>query len=216
MNAVIIVTKDHAFVGAWLIDESFPVLTNDDPMDLRKRVDSRDLILFESTLVTNNSPVTFEQARAHARDLINEESERDFVYLIDIKQARSRKIKPLSTTETKAEETSSDSTNGLSLSAVPSLPPVRAEERVVTETPDTRIDSWQRKLLDLTKRNSLLALKDRAVVIKLYCPDISSMEDKLAEGVLFKFLSAEESPLSDNQRSEEVFRLQEGTDIHRE
>ena len=216
LNPVIALGKEHAFVGVWLIDERFPVLTNDDPMDLRKRVDARDLVLFESTLVTNDAPVTFEQSKAHARDLISEDKEDDFVYLIDIKQARARKIRPISTVEEKPEEKSSDSNNELSLPVIPPLPPVRADEQVVAETPDTRIDAWQRKLLDLTKRNSLLSLKDRAVAIKLYCPDIGSMEDSLADGASFRFLSAEESPLNDSERSEEAFRLQAGSDIHKE
>tara|TARA_R110001592_G_scaffold260282_1_gene524769 strand:+ start:94311 stop:100136 length:5826 start_codon:yes stop_codon:yes gene_type:complete len=216
LNPVIALSKEHAFVGVWLIDERFPVLTNDDPMDLRKRVDARDLVLFESTLVTNDAPVTFEQSKAHARDLISEDKEDDFVFVIDIKQARARKIRPIFTVEEKPEEKSSDSNNELSLPVVPPLPPVRADEQVVIETPDTRIDAWQRKLLDLTKRNSLLALKDRAVAIKLYCPDIGSMEDSLADGASFRFLSAEESPLNDSERSEETFRLQAGSDIHKE
>lgn len=216
LNPVIALGKEHAFVGVWLIDERFPVLTSDDPMDLRKRVDARDLVLFESTLVTNDTPVTFEQAKAHARDLISEDKEENFVYVIDIKQARARKIRPISTVEEKPEEKSSDSNNELSLPVVPPLPPVRFDEQVAHETADTRIDAWQRKLLDLTKRNSLLALKDRAVAIKLYCPDISSMEDNLADGASFRFLSAEESPLNDRERSEEAFRLQAGSDIHRE
>jgi len=216
LNPVIALSKEHAFVGVWLIDERFPVLTNDDPMDLRKRVDARDMVLFESTLVTNSSPVTFEQAKAHAREHLSEDKEDDFVYLIDIKQARARKIKPLSTVEEKPEEKSSDSDSTLSLPTIPPLPPVRSDEQVVPETPDTRIDAWQRKLLDLTKRNSLLALKDRAVAVKLYCPDIGAMEDSLADGVSFKFLSAEESPLNDSERSAETFRLQAGSDIHKE
>ena len=216
LNPVIALGKTHAYVGVWLIDERFPVLTNDDPMDLRKRVDARDLVLFESTLVTNASPVTFEQAKAHARDLISEDKEDDFVYVIDIKQARARKIKPLSTIEEKFEEKTSESDKSLNLPIVPPLPPVRADEKVVTETADTRIDAWQRKLLDLTKRNSLLALKDKALAIKLYCPDIGSMEDSLADGASFKFLSAEESPLNDRERSEETFRLQAGSGIHKE
>lgn len=216
LNPVIALGKEHAFVGVWLIDESFPVLTNDDPMDLRKRVDARDLVLFESTLVTNEAPVTFEQSKAYARDLISEDKEDDFVFVIDIKQARARKIRPLSTVENKLEEKESGSNKGLSLPVVPPLPPVRAGEQVVAETPDTRIDAWQRKLLDLTKRNSLLALKDRAVAIKLYCPDIASMEDSLADGASFRFLSAEESPLNDSERSEETFRLQAGSNIHKE
>jgi very-short-patch-repair endonuclease len=216
LNPVIALGKEHAYVGVWLIDERLPVLTNDDPMDLRKRVDARDLLLFESTLVTNDRPVTFEQAKAHARELISEDKEDDFVYVIDIKQARARKIKPLSTIEEKPEEKSSESDNSLSLPIVPPLPPVRVDEQVIPETADTRIDAWQRKLLDLTKRNSLLALKDKAVAIKLYCPDIGSMEDSLADGASFKFLSAEESPLNDSERSEETFRLQAGSDIHKE
>lgn len=216
LNPVIALGKEHAYVGVWLIDERFPVLTNDDSMDLRKRIDARDLVLFESTLVTNDTPVTFEQAKAHARDLISEDKEDDFVYVIDIKQARARKIKPLSTVEEKPEEKSSESESTLSLPTVPPLPPVRADEQVVSQTADTRIDAWQRKLLDLTKRNALLALKDRAVAIKLYCPDIGSMEDSLADGASFSFLSAEESPLNDNERSEETFRLQVGSDIHKE
>lgn len=216
LNPVVAIGKGHAFVGVWLIDENFPILTNDDPMDLRKRVDARDLVLFESTLVTNDSPVTFEQSKAHARDLINEDKEEDFVYLIDIKQARSRKIKPISTVEEKPDEKTSESDTELSLPVIPPLPPVRADEQVITETPDTRIDAWQRKLLDLTKRNSLLSLKDRAVAIKLYCPDIGSMEDNLADGISFQFLSSEESPLNDKERSEETFRLQVGSDIHRD
>ncbi len=217
LNPVIGLGKEHAFVGVWLIDERFPILTNDDPMDLRKRVDTRDLVLFESTLVTNDSPVTFEQAKAHARDLISEENEEDFVYLIDIKQARSRKIKPMSTfEEKKPEEVGLSATPELSLPIPPPLPPVNKEEQVVEETPDTRIDAWQRKLLDLTKRNSLLALKDKAVQIKLYCPDIGALEDNLANRGSFSFLAAEESPLNDAERSEEAFRLQSGSNIHKE
>ncbi len=216
LNPVVALSKEHAFVGVWLINENFPILTNDDPMDLRKRVDARDLVLFESTLVTNDTPVTFEQSKAVARDLISEDKENDFVYLIDIKQARSRKIKPISTIEEKPDEKTSESETELGLPVIPPLPPVRADEQVIDETPETRIDAWQRKLLDLTKRNALLSLKDRAVAIKLYCPDIGAMEDNLADGVSFRFLSSEESPLNDKERSEETFRLQVGSDLHRD
>ncbi|BCD99221.1 DUF4011 domain-containing protein [Marinagarivorans cellulosilyticus] len=193
LNAVVALTQGHAFAGAWLIDERLPVLTNDDPMDIRKRVDNRDMVLFETTLVTNSPPVTFEQAKEHARSLITEEKENEFVFVIDIAQARARQIKPLSTVEPKREEIFAKSTAVLPLPVVPPLPPVRADERVQQDTPETRIDTWQRKLLDLTKRNNLLNFKDRAVAIKLFCPDIAAMEDELANGGSFRFISAQES-----------------------
>lgn len=75
LNPVVAITEGHAFAGAWLIDERLPILTNDDPQDVRKRIDNRDLVLFETTLVTSDSPITFEQSREHARELLSEEHE---------------------------------------------------------------------------------------------------------------------------------------------
>lgn len=216
LNSVIALTDGHAFAGVWLIDECFPVLTNDDPMDLRKRVDSKDIILFETTLVTNVSPVTFEDSKATARELIGEDKEKDFVYVIDISQARARKIKPLSTVEVRPDEAISKGISVLPTPILPPLPPVRTAEKKINETPDTRIDAWQRKLLDLTKRNALLNLRDNAVAIRLYCPAIGTLEDSLAQGKSFKFKAAEESPLNDSGRSESMFRLQDGASLHKE
>ena len=216
LNAVVALTDGHAFAGAWLINERLPVLTNDDPMDIRKRVDNRDIVLFETTLVTNSEAVTFEQARAHARTLISEEHESDFAFVIDIAQARARQIKPLSTVEAKRNEESAEDGKKLPLPVMPPLPPIRPDERVQEDTPETRIDTWSRKLLDLTKRNSLLNFSDRAISIKLFCPDIAAMEDMLAGGNDFRFLSAEQSPVNDKERDTENFKLQTGSDIHRQ
>lgn len=216
LNPVIALTEGHAFVGVWLIDDCFPLLTCDDPMDLRKRVDSRDMVLFESTLATNDSPVTFEETKAAARELISEDKEKDFVFVLDVSQARARKIKPLSTIEVRPEEIGGSVPGVLPPPTLPPLPPVRKDEQAIEETPDTRIDSWQRKLLDLTKRNALLNLRDNAVAIKLYCPAIGELEDRLAEGKSFKFQAAEESPHNDEERSSTIFRLQMGKDLHKE
>ncbi|MAT92708.1 MAG: hypothetical protein CME59_08910 [Halioglobus sp.] len=214
LNTVVALTNDHAFVGVWLIDNMFPLLTNDDPMELRKRVDARDLILFESTMVTNSTVPTFLQACDYARALISEDNEGSFVYAIDIAQARARKIKPLATIEDRAEEITSDQKDSLELPPPPPLPPVSMDERKVDETPETRIDTWQRKLLDLTKRNPLLSFKDRSQGVRIFCPDIGQMEDQLADNALFTFESSEVSPVNDRERSAESFRLTTGDDIH--
>lgn len=216
LNTVIALTKDHAFVGVWLIDNMFPLLTNDDPMELRKRVDARDLILFESTMVTNSSSPTFMQACDHARSLLMEENEAEFVYAIDIAQARARKIRPLATVEERREEIKAKEEGGITLPPAPPLPPVRIDEQVIEETPETRIDAWQRKLLDLTKRNPLLSFKDRSAGVRIFCPDIGQMEDKIADNATFSFESAETSPINDRERSTETFRLATGDDLHAE
>ncbi|MGE4317731.1 MAG: DUF4011 domain-containing protein [Deferribacterales bacterium] len=216
LNTVIALTKTHAMVGVWLIDHMFPLLTNDYPMELRKRIDSRDLILFESTMITNSHVPTFIQACDYARSLIGEEHEDDFVYTIDISQARSRKIKPLATIEERKEETTADDEGDISLLPIPPLPPVHIYERVIEETPETRIDNWQRKLLDLTKRNPLLSFNDRTTGVRLFCPNIGQMEDQLADNATFSFISSEDSPINDEERSRESFRLASGNDLHKE
>jgi very-short-patch-repair endonuclease len=215
LNPVIALTREHSFAGFWLIDENFPVLTSDDPIDLRKRIDSADLIMFETTLVTNDKPITFNQSIDHAKQLLTEEKESEFVMLIDIKHARSRKIKPLSTIEQQTLAGVEVVNDGVEvrIGSVPTLPPVRADERIVDETPETRIDMWQRKLLDLTKRNPLLNVKSSA--LKLFCPDLGELEDMLAAGDSFNFISAEDSGLDDEQRSNEAFLLSSGNDLHR-
>lgn len=216
LNTVIALTKEHAFVGVWLINSQFPLVTNDDPMDLRKRVDARDLVLFETTMVTNSAPTTFTQACDYARRLIDEEHEAEFVYVVDIAQARSMKIKPLSTVEERQEETTSMEGEALPLAPPPPLPPVRADEQVIEETPETRIDTWQRKLLDLSKRNPLLSLRENASAIRIFCTELGEMEDMLADGVTFNFISSEKSPVNDRERSAESFRLATGNDLHQQ
>ena len=214
LNTVITLTKTHAFVGVWLVDTMFPVLTNDEPMELRKRVDASDLILFETTMVTNSSAPTFLQACTHARSLVAEDAEEDFVYAIDIMQARARKIKPLATIEDRRDEAEAAVDDAVILPPAPPLPPVRMNERVIEESPETRIDTWQRKLLDLTKRNPLLSFKDRTAGVRIFCPDIGHMEDNLADGVTFSFVSSEDSPENDRERSAESFQLATGNDLH--
>ena len=215
LNTVIALTKEHAMVGVWLVNTRFPLLTNDDPMDLRKRIDSRDLILFESTMACANSNATFRQSSDYARDLVSEPNEAEFVYVIDIAQARDRSVRPIPTVEDERVEQEAVQQLLESLDIPPPLPPVRKAEQQVEETPETRIDTWQRRLLDLTRRNSLLSFRDNSSGIRIFCPDLGKMEDHLADGTTFTFLSSEESPENDRETSRESFRLSTGNDLHK-
>jgi len=71
LNSIIAITDAHACCGLWLIDECFPLLTNDDLMDIRKRVASKDIVLFETTLATSDSPITFGQTIEYAEQIIS-------------------------------------------------------------------------------------------------------------------------------------------------
>jgi very-short-patch-repair endonuclease len=214
LNTVIALTKSHACCGFWLIEECFPLLTNDDAMDLRKRVVAKDLVLFETTLATSDSNITFGQTIEYADTLISENSETEFVYAIDIKQARRRQIRPLPLLEDSQEKLKRQTPEetSLVLPKAPSLPPVKILESKKPDTPETRIEQWQRKLLDLTRRNRLLNLSSNAVAVTLFCPQIDLLEDELASNETFSFTTPSDTPFSDDARDKDIFRFRSGND----
>ena len=215
LNSIIAITDTHACCGFWLINECFPLLTNDDSMDIRKRIAAKDLILFETTLATSDSPITFAQAIDYADQIISEDSEDTFVYAIDLAQARKRQIKPIPIFNGNqlVVDTNEFTTKIKSLPIVPPLPPVRKEELPLINTPDGRVEQWQRKLLDLTKRNKLLNLSKTAMSIKIFCPDIGSLEDELASNKSFSFITAGDTPYATQSRDKELFKFKVGNDL---
>lgn len=217
LNPIIALTNEHACCGLWLINESFPLLTNDDPMDVRKRISAKDIVLFETTLATSDSPITFGQSSEAAEILISEDSEEEFVYVIDIAQARKRAIKPIPTiAEAEISKIEAEDKSPLELPVAPVFPPVRPDELPIEQSPEGRVEQWQRKLLDLTRRNRLLSLAANAVSVKLYCPNLATLEDELASGQTFKFTTPAESPLSEGGRDKDLFRFNVGNDLQKE
>jgi len=218
LNTLVALTKTHAFVGAWLIDDCFPLLTMDDPIAIRKRVAMRDMVVFETTLATSDSRTSFSQACDQANLLLGEGNEEEFVYAIDIGQARKRQISPLpirvmNGNEPKEEE---NDPQEVTIPPAPPLPPVKPDDvNTTADTPETRVDQWQRKLLDLTKRNRLLNLAGNAVAVRLFCPDLGRLEDILADGETFNFLASDDTPLANDQRqrSQEIFKFQTGNSL---
>ena len=95
LNPVIALTEGHSFVGIWLVDEDFSSLVIDDPQMLRKRVQLEEMVVVETTLLTGSHPARFKQAVEAARKLIAEDSASPFELAVDVRRARSAKIRPL-------------------------------------------------------------------------------------------------------------------------
>ena len=216
LNSVIALTKDHAMVGVWLVDESFPVLTSDDPIDLRNRIALKDLILFETTLATSERPIKFSQAIQEADRKIAEDMEHEFVYVLDIKQARSRKINPLNLGDHDGPITvEGTEKEDVELPPAPVLPPVVDNDVIDEEMePADRVDLWRRKLLDLTKRNKLLNIRQRSMGFRILSPDLGFLEDELAAGKKYNVISRES--LVTEGRSEDQFTQQTGRNLQAE
>jgi very-short-patch-repair endonuclease len=184
LNPVVVFTRGHAFTGAWLQPQTFGGPTVDDATELRKAVDQQELVLFETTLATGSTPATFAKAASEARRRIGEDREDEFVYALDIKQARGRGIHPIAQQGAPTASTGPVEVGPLIVETPPQLPgfDLGLGETHPPETPAERIELWKRKLLDLSKRNRLLNLRPSATAIPIFCPDPARLEDRIAAG----------------------------------
>lgn len=182
LNPIIVLTKGHAFVGVWLQPQEFSQLIVSEAAAVRKRIELQELIVFETTLVTQSPPASFSVAINAGNKQLRDE---DFIMAIDIRRARMRKIRPLGF----VDQTTSAASGAVSvplpseaLEEAPQLPGFDVDVSTEPKSAKDRIDLWQRKLLDLTARNRLLHLPERSKHIPLICPDPGSLEDLLAAG----------------------------------
>jgi len=219
LNPLIVFTKGHVFMGVWLKKEEFTTVVVDDITALRKRQKLNDLVLFESTLVTQNPCPSFKRAIEVGAQFLSENKESEFELAIDIRRARLQRIKPLAN-----DQKSQDSGERVELKE--DLEPVfeeapdllddkiiRQEEYEVTKV-QSRLDRWQRKLLDLSLRNNLLNFRSTKRTIKLDAPNPAQIEDMLADGHTLKLLSSPDLMVGTDTRSQAIHEKRTNEDIH--
>jgi very-short-patch-repair endonuclease len=194
LNPLVIFTKGHAFAGVWLKPEEFSTPVIDDITALRKRVSLKELVLFETTLVTRRPAPSFDIARDHGARKISETEESDFQVAIDVRRARLQRIKPLAlgiaTPVVSAPADMEVTSAPVFISAPDDLPEddTKPPEEERPQTPQGRLDRWQRKLLDLSLRNNLLNFRSGVKTLRLEAPDPGALEDLLSSGQGVKLL----------------------------
>ncbi|WP_271565787.1 DUF3320 domain-containing protein [Bradyrhizobium sp. CCBAU 11386] len=191
LNPVLVLTEGHAFVGSWLVDEDFSSLVIDDPQMLRKRVQLEEMVMVETTLLTGVHPARFKQAVEAGRKLIAEDATSPFELAIDVRRARSAKIRPLDLSGS-GEPTITAAAAAPIVQEVGDVPQFEEDldkpREPVSERNLDRLEIWKRSLLDLTLKNRLLNFKDTKSTIAIECPDAAMLEDRLADGERFKLL----------------------------
>jgi len=187
LNPIMVLTQGHAFSGVWLQPQEFGQVLNEDASALRKRIELQEVLVFETTLATQSPAPRFSHAVAMGNRELTDE---DFVLALDIRRARMQKIRPLTVTTLQQGVASGDQTFQVNdaLEAAPELPAFDVEVEETPATPAGKLELWQRKLLDLTTRNRLLHLPDRAKAIHLVCPDPAGLEDLLADNKVIRII----------------------------
>jgi hypothetical protein len=190
IHPLIVIVKGHAFAGGWLIDESFADAVNDDPSLITKRTAAgiNEIALIEATCMNAGNDISFDKASSSADfKMINEE---EFVLFLDVKRSRFSGVKPLPLRIKSVEgwqiiEDKFDARNNdLPEEIIPGAKLFNAEKIDVTKQ-----TLWERKLLDLTLRNSLLSLRITKSTIQFIGLNLFKLEDSLAKGDELQILS---------------------------
>lgn len=194
LHALVVLVDGHAFTGVWLLEESFPEPAVADGLRIKKRVDLREIAVFDPTGVTARPSLSFDAAVAEAKRRLADPEK--FLCAVDIARARKGRVRPLPERVQRPVPAEQQGAGGDALESIPSAPNVAGlptdkgseapASAASTETPATRLDRWKRKLLDLSLRNRLLNFKDSKKTLPLLCPDLPQLEDMLAGGTTFQ------------------------------
>ena len=191
LHAMVAVIKGHAFAGCWLEEESFAECVQDDVSALTKRIAAgiNEICVVETTAFTAGKTANFENAVAAAESHLG--SPENFVYLVDIKRSRGSGIRPIPQKRgdgTFAFDGHDADLNGKSITDAPDELEIMGKLQYADSIEFTRQQMWERKLLDLSLRNSLLNFRVSKSAVQLLVNSLGDLEDALSGGEEFQIM----------------------------
>ena len=192
LNSLLVFMQGHAYAGCWLEDETFSDCLQYDVSALAKRIaHGIDAIsLVECTDFVAGKNVDFDKAEKHAADNLAEEEK--FRFAIDISRTRSSGIRPVPSRVAEGGTFKAVDYGARKKSEITSAPnEIDATGQAVADGAGREVTKqvmWERKLLDLSLRNSLLNFRPSAMSVQLMVNDLGVLEDVMSDGEDFKVM----------------------------
>lgn len=190
LHPLLIITEGHIFTGVWLEDKMFPECVQDDFSLISKRLASgvNEIAVVETTAVTTGRDASFDEARIFGeQNLATQQPE----CIIDVHRARMSHIHPLPQrihTPAGWEIRHDASFKKESLSAPTKLDEtIRIDDNGQESTLPKKVQ-WERKLLDLGMRNTLINLRMTKTQLPILTNSLDELENVLADGGNFSIL----------------------------
>lgn len=194
LAAVLVLERGHAFVGARLRPGSESAAEFGSAVELRKRADVQELVVFECTGVCGGA-MPFGRACSVARERLDNAAE--FVVALDLVAVRRLGIQPLpSRTQAYAvavEELPADAVAGVAHDSWPTAAPLVESPEDGADAPELppgqdantgpkdRLEHWRSRLLDLSMWNRLLNFTPTKKSVRLCAHDPAALEDRLQQ-----------------------------------
>lgn len=191
IHSAIIIQQGHAYLAVWLVDDCCQYSVCDDVSFVEKKCSKgiSEMLVLESTKITDEK-TSFDDALEKAS--LNLADISKFVMMIDIHRCRLEGIRPMperifnngvwELQEVDGVEHDECSVEVKERSRY-DLSKVIGEEKELS-----RLDIWERKLLDFSLRNNMLNLYLRQKAIQFISFDIDKLEDHLQSGEEYQIL----------------------------
>lgn len=190
LHPLLILQRGHIFAGVWLEELTFPEAIQDDVSLLTKRLADgiNEMSVVECTAFVSGKNMSFDDARrAAGQKLIGIEP---IQCIIDVVRTRLSGISPLPI-RIKSEAGWQIQREKVDEDKLTAAPQEMGERVVVIEgeggTPATKKQIWERKLLDLGLRNTLINMRFSRM-LPLWTASLDDVEDSLASGSDFAIL----------------------------
>lgn len=189
LHPILVLIEGHAFAGAWLVPESFPDSVNDDASLLTKRTAAgiNEILLVETTCMNAGRDIPFDRAVEIADNHLCDLAK--FHLFIDVLRARNAQIRPLPRRMVLDGMIGINEEPGLGHTS--ERPSDLSATHTVVEADRIEVNKqtiWERKLLDLSLRNSLLNTRITKNTLQLIAVKVDELEDALADGQEFQIL----------------------------
>ncbi|MDE7345539.1 MAG: DUF4011 domain-containing protein [Muribaculaceae bacterium] len=191
INCIIIIQKEHSYLGVWLVDECCSCSVSDDPAFIEKNCSRgiAEMLVVECTRAVQDN-VSFEDAVRAAE--INLADHSQFELFIDVKRSRLERIFPI---PTRIESGGAWTFNTEGIDHESCFIDIRQHDRYdlsrisINGKTLTKFDIWERKLLDFSLRNTLLNLSLRRRAVQFISFDVNRIEDHLQDGNEYRISS---------------------------
>lgn len=188
INCGIILTREHAFLAVWLINDCCPYSIYDDGAYVEKKCSDgiSEMLVLEATEIAAEK-TSFEEAISGANVALakNIRNPAECFTFIDVKRCRMEHVRPLP--QRIGDDVEEKVIDGVEHNdcILEVKEHVRYDLSRGTESNkiSPKIDIWERKLLDFSKKtNSMLDLKLNQKAIQLISFDLKMLDDSLQEG----------------------------------
>lgn len=183
INSCIMLQKGHAYLAVWLVDACCPYSVCDDASYIEKKCAEgiTEMMVLECTQVTAEHTFFDDAQRLAEKNLANTSL---FEMFMDVRRCRLERVRPLS--QCTQNENWKISVEGVChdecVLNIKEHSRFDLSKMMDSKREVTKMDIWERKLLDFSLRNSMLNLYLRQKAIQFISFDVGLIEDKLQDG----------------------------------